>query len=259
MLRYMYFLKKGDKPVGLWQKQLVFVWTACWKNTHRHTHTHAGLKHTLPTSWLSSTIECVVWCYHLFRSRLKSAETWADGQVKALVWLTTGAARTPASGEGSLPRCSAPKTSCEACGWKPIRSFRLSRAEPEERGKERRKTKAAELHFFFWWGEIFSRWHWGVPLKYETAISSFQRCVNIVIPVCSVFSFALLNINGSNTSTERILWPISEKVNKGILWLILVRIKFCCLWIVSTRLFVYPANIPLSDEEDRCYSKDSRG
>ena len=120
------------------------------KHTHTHTHTQAGLKHILPTSWLSSTIECVVWCYRLFRSRLKSAETWADGQVKALVWLTTGAARTPASGEGSLPRCSAPKTSCEACGWKPIRSFRLSGAEPEERGKkERRKTKAAELHFFF--------------------------------------------------------------------------------------------------------------
>ena len=133
------------------------------KNTHTHTHTHAGVKHILPTSWLSSTIECVVWCYRLFRSRLKSAETWADGQVKALVWLTTGAARTPGSGEGSLPRCSARKTSCEVCGWKPIRSFRLSGAEPEERGKReegRRREGKQKLQncifFFFFFGGVRS-------------------------------------------------------------------------------------------------------
>lgn len=52
--------------------------------------------------------------------------------------------------EGSLPRCSAPKTSCEVCGGKPIHGLALrGAAKEEERGKwERRKTKAAETAIF---------------------------------------------------------------------------------------------------------------
>lgn len=77
--------------------------------------------------------------------------------MKALVWLTTTAARTPGSGRGTCPDAPHQRPAVRFVAENPS-TVRLLGGEPKtrkegrwkkEREDERRKTKAEELHF---WG-----------------------------------------------------------------------------------------------------------
>lgn len=121
--------------------------------------------------------------------------------MKAPVWLTASAARTPGSGRGACSDAPHQRPAVRFVAENPSAAGALRSCEPETGGGsrrteesegEKRKTRAAGLHF---WGLDLFQVALGVAqfdkrsMNFE--VSSSQRRINIFIPPRSVFICSL--------------------------------------------------------------------